>query len=42
MAKGIIGQPFTFTVLYVDANGDPITPTCTFNELEAVASWARC
>ena len=27
MAKGIIGEPFTFTVLYLDANGDPITPT---------------
>ena len=27
MAKGIIGQPFTFTVLFLDANGDPITPT---------------
>jgi hypothetical protein len=27
MAKGIIGQPFTFTVLFVDASGDPIVPT---------------
>ena len=27
MAKGIIGQPFTFTVLFVDSNGDPIVPT---------------
>ena len=27
MAKGIIGQPFTFTVLFLDADGDPIVPT---------------
>ena len=27
MAKGIIGQPFTFTVLFVDGNGDPFAPT---------------
>ena len=33
MAKGIIGQPFTFTVLYVDANGDPITPTSSTIEV---------
>lgn len=26
MAKGIIGQPFTFTVLFVDSSGQPITP----------------
>ena len=33
MAKGIIGEPFTFTVLYVDANGDPITPTSSVIEV---------
>lgn len=33
MAKGIIGQPFTFTVLYVDASGDPITPTSSTIEV---------
>lgn len=27
MAKGIIGEPFTFTVLFLDANDEPITPT---------------
>jgi hypothetical protein len=27
MAKGIIGQPFTFTVLFLDADGNSITPT---------------
>ena len=27
MAKGIIGDPFTFTVLFVDAGGDPIVPS---------------
>jgi|3_EtaG_2_1085321.scaffolds.fasta_scaffold00032_80 hypothetical protein len=26
MAKGIIGDPFTFTALFVDSSGDPITP----------------
>ena len=33
MAKGIIGEPFTFTVLYVDASGDPITPTSSTIEV---------
>lgn len=23
MAKGVIGQPYTFTTLFLDANGDP-------------------
>lgn len=23
MAKGVIGQPYTFTALFLDANGDP-------------------
>jgi len=27
MAKGIIGQPFTFTVLFLDSDDNPITPT---------------
>ena len=27
MAKAIIGQPFTFTVLFIDASGNPIIPT---------------
>lgn len=27
MAKGIIGQPFTFTVLFLDADENPITPS---------------
>jgi hypothetical protein len=27
MAKGIIGEPFTFTVLFLDANNEPITPS---------------
>lgn len=27
MAKGIIGEPFTFTVLFVDSDGDPFDPT---------------
>ncbi len=26
MAKGIIGEPFTFTVLFIDGDGVPITP----------------
>lgn len=33
MAKGIIGEPFTFTVLFLDANGDPITPTSSVIEV---------
>jgi hypothetical protein len=31
MAKGIIGQPFTFTVLFLDANGDPVTPSTSIS-----------
>jgi len=31
MAKGIIGEPFTFTVLFLDANGDPVTPTTSIS-----------
>jgi hypothetical protein len=27
VAKAIIGQPFTFTVLFIDASGNPIIPT---------------
>lgn len=27
MAKAVIGQPFTFTVLFLDASGNPLTPT---------------
>jgi len=27
MAKGIIGRPFTFTVLFLDSEGNTITPT---------------
>lgn len=26
MAKAVIGQPFTFTVLFIDASGNPIVP----------------
>jgi len=26
MAKGIIGEPFTFTALFLDSSGNPITP----------------
>lgn len=26
MAKGIIGQPFTFTVLFLDGSGNPVVP----------------
>jgi hypothetical protein len=26
MAKAIIGQPFTFTVLFVDGSGNPVVP----------------
>jgi hypothetical protein len=33
MAKGIIGQPFTFTVLFVDAGGDPIVPSAVTIEV---------
>ena len=33
MAKGIIGQPFTFTVLFVDASGDPIVPSAVTIEV---------
>jgi len=33
MAKGIIGEPFTFTVLFVDGNGDPLVPTAVTIEV---------
>ena len=33
MAKGIIGEPFTFTVLFVDGNGDPLVPTAATIEV---------
>lgn len=26
MAKAVIGQPFTFTVLFVDGSGNPVVP----------------
>lgn len=26
MAKAVIGQPFTFTVLFLDGTGNPVTP----------------
>jgi hypothetical protein len=33
MAKGIIGSPFSFTVLFVDGDGNPIEPTDTTIEV---------
>ena len=33
MAKGIIGQPFTFTVLFLDSDDNPITPTSVVIEV---------
>jgi hypothetical protein len=33
MAKGIIGEPFSFTVYFVDGDGNPIEPTDTSIEV---------